>query len=105
MRRGEVWWVERPGAARRPHLVLTRDAAIPALTRVLGVPATRTIRGIPSEVELGPDDGMPDRCVLSLDNLRVLRTSYFVERICTLGPERMAQVCRALGLATGCRAA
>lgn len=102
VRRGEIWWVEAPGAARRPHLVLTRDSAIPALRKVVGVPATRTIRGIPSEVEVGPADGMPDRCVLSLDNVRVLRKSYFVERICTLGPERMTDVCRALGIATGC---
>jgi mRNA interferase MazF len=70
---------------------------------VLGVPATRTIRGIPSEVELGPEDGMPDRCALSLDNVRVLRKAYFVERICTLDAPKMAQVCRALGHATGCR--
>ena len=83
MRRGEVWWVERPEAGRRPHLVLTRDPAIERLRTVLGVPTTRTIRGIPSEVELGPDDGMPDRCVLSLDNTRVLPKAYFVERICT----------------------
>jgi mRNA interferase MazF len=73
------------------------------LTRVLGVPATRTIRGIASEVELGPEDGMPDRCVLSLDNLRVLPKSYFVGRICILGPEQMDRVCRALAVATGCR--
>lgn len=105
MRRGEVWWVERPADARRPYLVLVRDSAIPALQALVCVPATRTIRGIPSEVELGPDDGMPDRCVLSFDNIRVLRKSYFVERICALGPERIAQVCQALGVATGCRVA
>ena len=103
MRRGEVWWVETPETGRRPHLVLTRDAAIEPLTRVLGVPATRTIRRIASEVELGPEDGMPDRCVLSLDNVRVLPKSYFVDRICTLGPEQMQRVCEALALATGCR--
>ena len=103
MRRGEVWWVESPATGRRPHLVLTRDAAIDPLPRVLGVPATRTIRGIASEVEVGPEDGMPDRCVLSLDNLRVLPKSSFVDRICTLGPERMDSVCRALAVATGCR--
>jgi mRNA interferase MazF len=103
VRRGEVWWVEAPDSGRRPHLVLTRDAAIDPLTRVLGVPATRTIRGIASEVEIGPEDGMPDRCVLSLDNMRVLPKSYFVEAICTLGPEQMNRVCRALALATGCR--
>ena len=103
VRRGEVWWVESPDASRRPHLVLTRDAAIAPLSRVLGVPATRTIRGIATEVEIGPEDGMPDRCVLSLDNLRVLPKSCFVEEICTLGPERMASVCTALAIATGCR--
>lgn len=103
MNRGEVWWVERPGAGRRPHLVLTRDAVIPRVERVLGVPATTTIRGIPTEVELGPEHGMPTTCVLVLDNTRVLRKAYFVERICVLGPERMESVCRALAIATGCR--
>jgi mRNA interferase MazF len=103
VKRGEVWWVEHPAAGRRPHLVLTRDSAIQRLKRVLGVPATRTIRGIPSEVELGPEEGLPERCVLSFDNMRVVRKAYFVERICTLGPERMQRVCEALALATGCR--
>jgi mRNA-degrading endonuclease toxin of MazEF toxin-antitoxin module len=45
---------------------------------------------------------MPDRCVLSLDNTRVLPKGYFVERICELGPEQMDRVCRALNIATGC---
>jgi mRNA interferase MazF len=103
VRRGEVWWVERPGAARRPHLVLTRDTAIEHLQSVLGVPATTTIRGIPTEVELGPKDGMPSTCVLSLDNTRVIPKAFFRERICRLGLERMDSVCRALAVATGCR--
>ena len=102
MKRGEVWWVERPGARRRPHLVLTRDVAIERLQTVLGVPATTTIRGIPTEVELGPEDGMPAACVLTLDNTRVLRRAYFVEKICELTPDRMRRVCEALALATGC---
>ena len=102
--RGEVWWVQRPGEGRRPHLILTRDTAIPLLTSLLAAPATRTVRGIPTEVELGPDDGMPDHCVVSLDNVRTIARDAFVERICTLDPERMASVCRALGIATGCEA-
>jgi mRNA interferase MazF len=101
--RGEVWWVERPEIGRRPHLILTREAAIPVLSSLLAVPATRTVRGIPSEVELGPEDGMPDRCVLTLDNVRAIAKGLFVERICTLGPERMLNVCQALSHATGCR--
>ena len=103
VRRGEIWWVERPSAVRRPYLVLTRDAAIQGLESILGVPTTTTIRGIPTEVELGPRDGMPAPCVLSLDNTRVIRKSYFVDRICALQPERMHRVCEALALAAGCR--
>ena len=102
MRRGEVWWAEPP-EGRRPHLVLTRDAAIPVLHSVIGVPATRTVRNIPSEVELGPEDGMPEQCALSFDNVRVLPKAYFTERICVLTSARMGQVCRALGVASGCR--
>jgi mRNA interferase MazF len=101
--RGEMWWVERPDAGRRPHLVLTRAAAIPVLRSVIAVPATRTVRGILTEVELGPEDGMPDRCALTLDNVRAVPKAFFVEPICTLGVEAMARVCRALDHATGCR--
>lgn len=103
MTRGEVWWVEDPGAGRRPHLVLTRDAAIPVLNNLLAVPATTLIRGIPTEVALGHADGMPKECVLSFENVTLLPKIFFVEPICTLGPERMEGVCRALARATGCR--
>lgn len=101
--RGEVWWVEDPAAGRRPHLVLTRDGAIPVLNNVLAVPTTRTIRGIPTEVALSPADGMPTECVLTVDNTTLLPKSFFVARICTLGPARMESVCNALAHATGCR--
>ena len=103
MTRGEVWWVEDPGAGRRPHLVLTRDAAIPVRHNVLAVPATTSIRGIPTEVALGPADGMPKDCVLSVDSATLLPKSFFVEPICTLGLAQMERVCRALAHATGCR--
>lgn len=103
--RGEVWWVEHPEAGRRPFLVLTRQAAIPLLTAVLAVPATRTVRSIPTEVVLDRADGMPDACALSLDNLIVVPKELFRARITRLSIERMAEVCRALALATGCAAA
>ncbi len=103
MIRGEVWWVERPEAGGRPHLILTRNAVVPVLNTLLAVPATRRIRGIDSEVELGPEDGMPDRCALTLDNLRAIDKEYFIRSICTLSAERMASVCKALDHATGCR--
>jgi mRNA interferase MazF len=98
-----VWWAEGPQSARRPHLILTRDAAIPVLSTVIAVPATRTARGIPTEVALGPEDGLPTECVLTLDNVAALPKAYFVDRITALGPHRMASVCRALARATACR--
>ena len=102
MTRGEVWWAEHPDAGRRPFLVLTREAAIPVLHRVVAVPATRTIRGIPTEVTLDVEDGMPERCALSFDNVTTLPTSLLTERICRLGADRLAEACRALAAATGC---
>jgi mRNA interferase MazF len=49
--------------------VLTRDAAIAVLTAVTCAPITRTIRGIRSEVELGPQHGLPEPCVIGCDNV------------------------------------
>lgn len=102
VRRGEVWWAESPAGGRRPYLVLTRDAAIPVLNRVACVPATRTIRGIPTEVVLDAADGMPAECALSLDNVTLIRRELLRERITSLGPARMHQVCRALAVALDC---
>ena len=102
MSRGEVWWVEDPEAGRRPHLVLTRQAAIAVLNAYIAVPATRTVRGIPTEVRLSAKDGMPAECALSLDNVTVIPRGFFVERICRLSTDRLTEVCSALGIATGC---
>lgn len=99
---GEIWWVEHPEWGRRPALVLTRQSAIPVLNAVLAVPATRTVRGIPSEVVLHTDDGMPDTCCLSLDNLASMPLRFFRDRITRLSVDRMNEVCRALSIATGC---
>jgi mRNA interferase MazF len=100
--RGEVWWGEDPKAGRRPYLVLTRDRAIAVRRRVVVAPATRTIRDLPSEVVLDEHDGMPDHCVLSLDNVLTVPKHRLVERICTLGPERLNEVCEALSAAVDC---
>jgi mRNA interferase MazF len=102
VKRGEVWWYEHPRAGRRPFLILTRDEAIPVLNQVLAVPATRTVRDIPTEVVIGPRDGMPASCCLTLDNLTVIRPALCVERITRLSHGRMREVCSALALATAC---
>jgi mRNA interferase MazF len=101
-RRGEVWWGEIDGVGRRPFLVMTRTAAIPVLHSVLAAPVTRTIRDIPTELRLGPDDGMPEDCVASFDNLRIVAKAYLVERQCALGPARLSDACEALRSAVDC---
>jgi mRNA interferase MazF len=100
--RGEVWWVEHPDAGRRPACVLTRQAAIPVLNSVLVAPATRTVRGIPTEVTLTRQDGMPDDCALSLDNLTTVPKALLTARITTLPDARLSELCHALLAATGC---
>jgi len=100
--RGEIWWVEEPELGRRPACVLTRQEAIAVLRRVTVVPATRTLRSIPTEVELGPEDGMPDRCALSLDNVRTVPKALLTEQITSLTAARMREVCTALDRALGC---
>lgn len=102
MNRGEVWWYELPDLGRRPGCIVSRQAAIPVLNALLVAPATRTIRNIPSEVQLGREDGMPEDCALSFDNLVSVPKSLLTERITRLGPAKIAELCAALDVATDC---
>jgi len=97
-----VWWYEDPRTGRRPFVILTRDEAIPVLNQLLAAPATRTIRGMPTEVRLGPEDGMPHECVLSLDNVTLVRRDLCTSLVTRLGEEVMARVCEAVGHAMAC---
>ena len=68
--RNDIYWADLgPPAGRRPVCVLTRDPAIDVLTSATCAPITRTIRGIRSEVELGPEHGLPEACVINCDNV------------------------------------
>jgi mRNA interferase MazF len=102
MNRGEVWWYELPELGRRPGCIVTRQAAIPVLNALLVVPATRTVRGIATEVRLGPEDGMPSECALTLDNLLPVPKALLTERITRLGAGKLAELCAALNVAAGC---
>lgn len=74
--RNDIFWADLgPPAGRRPVCVLTRDAAIQVLTRVTCAPITRTIRGIRSEVEVGPDQGLPEVSAITCDNVVTIATA------------------------------
>jgi mRNA interferase MazF len=100
--RGEVRWLELEDEGRRPVVVLTRDEAIPRLKNVVVALVTRTTRGISTEVEIGPADGMPIDCVISLDNLRTVPRALLTEPITKLDAAKLDAICAALVLSTGC---
>ena len=101
MVRGEIWWASTPGGDR-PVLVLTRDPVADRIGAVVVAACTRTIRGLQSELALGPEDGMPEPCVATFDNVHTLRRDSFRHRITRLGPARMADACGVLARALGC---
>ncbi len=101
--RGEVWWCELPDVARRPVVVLSRDAAIPRLRRTLIAPCTTNIRGLPSEVVLeAGDDPVPLRSAVNLDSVESVSVATLTDRLGRLSNERMREVCSALFIAVDC---
>jgi mRNA interferase MazF len=100
--RGDVWWADVPGDKVRPVLILTRERFIPRLSSVLVAPVTTRVRGIPTEVGLGTDDGLPRACAANFDHVFTLRRDRLRDRIATLSPDRMQEVCAAHRFAVGC---
>ena len=97
MHRSEVWWANLPSPIdRRPVLLLSRDAAYQVRTSITIAVVTRTIRHIPVEVPLDVDDGMPEKCVVNLDDIMTIPKSLLSERITTLSRNKMALVNRAI---------
>jgi len=93
MRRGEVWWAELPlPIGRRPVVLLSRDEAYAVRNAVTVAEVTSTIRGIPVEVELGPEDGLPKKCVVNLDTIVTIRKDLLIERLAILRDEKIEQI-------------
>jgi len=93
MRRGEVWWAKLPlPVGRRPVILLSRDEAYAVRNAITVAEVTSTIRGIPVEVELGPEDGLPKKCVVNLDTIATIRKDLLIERIAILQDEKMEQI-------------
>jgi len=97
VRRGEVWWAElSQPTGRRPVVLLSRDTAYRVRTSVTVGVVTRTARAIPVEVPLGSEDGMPQQCVVNLDNILTIPKARLTERITDLSPQKMTAVASAI---------
>ena len=77
-------------------MILTRDDALPKLHYATVAPLTRTIRGLDSEVILEPDDGVPTRSAVTLDNIATIDQDLLVQYLTTLSSARMNDVWEAI---------
>ncbi len=101
--RGEIWTYRfKAPDKRRPVLVVSRPEVIPLLHTVMVAPITTTRRGAPSEVDVGLEEGLKHDSAVNLDHVQTVEQARLVGFVGTLSPAKMQEVCRALGLATGC---
>jgi len=101
--RGEIWSCRfKSPDKRRPVLVLSRPEVIPLLHTVMVAPVTSTRRGAPSEVSVGVAEGLKHDSAVNLDHVQTVEQQQLVGFVGTLSAAKMQQVCRALGVATGC---
>ncbi len=98
--RGEVRWIDLDKA--RPVVLLNRASVIGRMTSLIVAPCTTRIRGLPTEVPLGTQDGMPQDCVISLDNITLVQRDALGALITTLPDEKLDAVCACLAIAVGC---
>jgi mRNA interferase MazF len=100
MERGEVWWADLPQpAGRRPVVLLSRSKAIQIRSFVIVAEVTSVIRNIPVEVPLGPEDGLPKKCVINLDVINTIPKELLKERIVSLKRDKIAALNKALKFA------
>jgi len=103
LNRGEIWLYEfRPPDKRRPVLILSRQDAIAVLDTVMVAPITSTRRGLPSEVPVDAAEGLKGDSAINLDHVQTVERRRLHHFVGSLTKPKMAQVCRALAIATGC---
>lgn len=101
--RGEIWTYRfKAPDKRRPVLVVSRPDVIPLLHTVMVAPITSTRRGAPSEVDVGIEEGLKHDSAVNLDHVQTVEQARLISFVGTLSVAKMQQVCRALGVATGC---
>jgi mRNA interferase MazF len=77
-------------------VLLSRDVAYRVRTSITVAIVTRVVRNIPIEVSLGPEDGLPERCVVNLDVILTIPKARLTGRITMLSPEKMTSIARAV---------
>ena len=100
--RGDIWWAELPPpSGRRPVLLLSRDESYSVRDFIIMCPLTTRSRSLRTEVDLGPEDGLPRRSVANLDVIITESKRRLQERITSLSQEKLRAVEAAIRFALG----
>ncbi len=83
----------------RPALVLTREAARAAMSKVTVAPITTTIKGLSSEVRVGPGNEFDHDCAVALDNVVTVPGDLLGRTVGYLSAQQEAELARAVVLA------
>lgn len=83
----------------RPVVVLTRDLARAAMSKVTVAPVTLTVKGLGSEVPVGPENGLDSASAVSLDNVLTIPVDRLGRTVGYLTPAQEQALARALVLA------
>lgn len=96
--RGDIWDADL-GPVVRPVLIVTRDTAIPVLSRIVCVAITKTIRKHLAEVELSREHGLDEPSAANCDWLMTVAKDRLVRHRGRLDPVTARRVNAALVLA------
>jgi mRNA interferase MazF len=103
LERGEIWLYEfHKPEKRRPVVIISRQEVIELIDTVMVAPVRSSIRGAPSEVVVGTVEGLKHESGVSLDHVQTVEKRRLRGYVGRLGPSKMAAICRALAVATGC---
>ncbi|GAA1880114.1 type II toxin-antitoxin system PemK/MazF family toxin [Lapillicoccus jejuensis] len=83
----------------RPVVVLTRDLARAAMSKVTVAPMTSTVKGLSSEVPVGPENGLESASAVSLDNVLTIPVDRLGRTVGYLTPEQERALACAVVLA------
>lgn len=83
----------------RPVLVLTRNLARAAMSKVTVAPVTSTTKGLSSEVRLGSENGLDHDCVAAIDNVVTIPVTSLGKTIGFLMPKQEQELAQAIVLA------
>ena len=83
----------------RPVVVLTREVARSAMTKVTVAPITSTVKGLSSEVLVGRQNGLDQQSAISLDNVLTIPKNRLGRVIGFLTGAQEQQLARAAVLA------